>query len=68
MVNEEFFKQAVMIATAFIQNGDVRCGGKTGEGHTAMLMTGDLITSAYRTIEQAHQYLLADSREKEMKE
>ena len=57
MVNEEFFKQAVLLTAAFIQNGDVRTGGNCRADGTAMLMTGDLITAAYHAIEQAHQYL-----------
>lgn len=57
MKNDALFAHAVTIASAFVANGDIRCGGNTNENTAAMEMIGDLITTTYRTLERAQAQL-----------
>jgi len=52
MKNDILFAHAVTLASAFIANGDIRCGGNTNENTAAMDMIGDMVTSIYRTLER----------------
>lgn len=60
-INESTFNQAVNVATAFIVNGDFRCGGSTRDTSPAMVQLHDMITTAYQVIEQAKESLESSS-------
>lgn len=67
-VNETLFAHAVILAAAFVQNGDIRTLGNTRPDSTGMLMTRDMIESAYFVIEQAYEDVQSEIDERQCKE
>ena len=53
MIDEKIFAYAVTIASAFVANGDIRCGGSTKEGIAAFAQVEDLLPPLYDALQGA---------------
>ena len=63
MVDEKIFKHAVTLASAFVANGDIRCGGNTNKNTSAMAQINDIIPTLYSVIRDAHQMIESQENE-----
>jgi len=55
MVDEKIFKHAVTLASAFIANGDIKCGGNTKKNTSPMQLLTDLISTLYSVVQDAQE-------------
>ena len=57
-INEQVFAHAVSIISAFIANGDIRCGDNIKIDSPGMQMAQHMIVSAYQMLAEARQELI----------
>lgn len=55
MIDEKIFAHAVTMATAFVENGDIRFDGSTKKDNVAAQMIGGMVESLYYAIQDARQ-------------